>query len=75
MITHTDVQIINNRLGLPEFAVLPYSEYLKLVNKKEINTENVVPSNVVDMVFIKGYSPTKAWRIHLGLSQEEVAEK
>lgn len=76
MTTHTNVQIINNKAGLPEFIVMPYSEYLSIINKKEkFSFDDAVPSEVVNMVFIDKYTTTKAWRMHLGLSQEEVASR
>lgn len=75
MTIHTNVQIINNEKGLPAFAVLPYTEYLTLINKKEIDIENGIPSEVAHLALDNDISAAQAWRMHLGLSQEEVAEK
>lgn len=75
MTIHTNPQIINNEKGLPAFAVLPYAEYLSLVNKREINIENGIPSEVAHLALDNDISAAAAWRIHLGLSQEEVAKK
>lgn len=79
----TNVQVIQNPQGLPAYAVLPWDDYLRLTNSpkvknqpaEKINLDHAVPSQVVDMVFDKNYSPLKAWRLHLELTQEEVAKR
>lgn len=70
-----NVQLINNNNGMPEYAVIPYAEYLNLTNQKAIDTTLSVPSGVVNLVFDKNYTPMQAWREHLGLSQREIAKK
>lgn len=75
MTRRTNVQVINNKAGLPEFVVLPYLEYIKITNEKRFEMEDAVPSEVVDIVVDKGFSSVKSWRIHLGLLPEDVAEK
>ena len=69
MNTHTNAQIIEQN-GKPIFAVLPYNEYINLVE------DNIyLPHEVVGMTAIDGYSTYKAWRTHLNIKQAEVAEK
>ncbi|MDR0932148.1 MAG: helix-turn-helix domain-containing protein [Victivallales bacterium] len=71
----TDVQIVRSA-GVPVAAVLPWSEYTRLVAldkpSKEITAG--IPHKVVEMV-VSGDSPIKAWRRHLGLTQVQAAEK
>ena len=69
----TNVQIIEQN-GVPAFAVIPYDEYLKAFPEVGDNDETV-PHEVVGLIIKKGYNLIKAWRIHLGLTQKQVAEK
>ena len=69
--TLTDVQILKKD-GKPAFAVIPYEEYLSLIPKDEVET---IPHEVVGLVIKKGMNLVKAWRIHLGLTQKEVAKR
>ncbi|MFQ1013484.1 helix-turn-helix domain-containing protein [Gilliamella apicola] len=71
----TNIQIIKNEYGQPQFVVMPYAQYLELSNDKEINMDKGVPSEVVNLVFDNNYSPAQAWREYLKLSQIEVANK
>jgi DNA-binding XRE family transcriptional regulator len=83
------VQII--KLGdQPEWAVVPYKAYLKLVEKAEMlqdiqdydrvkkalasGEEELIPSEVVYAI-LDGENPIKVWREFRGLSQTELAEK
>ena len=66
-------QVIKNKQGHPEYLVVPYDEYLHLANKAKINVEYGVPNEVVDLMFDKNYSPARAWREHLGMTQAETA--
>jgi DNA-binding Xre family transcriptional regulator len=70
MSTLTDVQIITKD-GKPEFAVLPYKDYLRLIGQKEVT----VPHEVVEYVLKNDCNLVKAWRLHFKLTQKEVAEK
>ena len=65
----TNVQIIEQN-GKPAFAVIPYPEYLKL-----FPDEDSVPHEVVGLIVKKDFNLAKAWRIHLGLTQKEVAKR
>jgi DNA-binding XRE family transcriptional regulator len=57
--------------GRPAFVVLPYDEFVKRFE----NEGDLVPDAVVKLVFDGGMSPAKAWRTHLGLTQNEVAKR
>ncbi|WP_396587805.1 helix-turn-helix domain-containing protein [Bermanella sp. R86510] len=71
MSAHTKPQIITGDDGLPAFAVVPYQDYLALINGDEGVT---LPSEVVELHAIKGYSLLKSWRIHRGINQSEMAK-
>ena len=73
MKTHTSVQILKNAQGIPEFAVIPYVEYLAL--SKASPATALVPHAVVTAIVEKGMTPIRAWREYLDLTQAEVAEK
>lgn len=68
-------QLIKNQHGVAEYVVVPIEDYLALIQKPTIDLKHGVPSEVVNLVFVKNYSPIKAWREHLGLTQAEVAKK
>ncbi|WP_367446032.1 helix-turn-helix domain-containing protein [Snodgrassella alvi] len=40
-----------------------------------INLQNAIPSEVVSLIFDNGFTPARAWREYLQLSQEECAIK
>ncbi len=65
----TKFQIITGPDGQPAFVVIPYDEYRKTLAK------DTVPQEVVKRVFVENMSPVKAWREHLKLTQQEVAER
>lgn len=71
--TLNNVQVIS-RDGKPEYAVVPYIEYLRLLNKAEDNN-SLIPHEVVELVIEKEFNLLKAWRKHLGLTQQEVARR
>ncbi|WP_231757976.1 helix-turn-helix domain-containing protein [Microbulbifer elongatus] len=64
------VQIINGADGKPEYAVIPYQEFLHLYSQQE----QLIPNAVVGKVIEQGLSPMRAWREYLKLTQAEVAE-
>ena len=73
----SDVQIIRQN-KIPAFAVIPYSEYLQLKQQAELAARDrderiKFPLAVVEMHALKGYGLIKAWRIHLGKTQKELA--
>jgi len=83
------VQLINQN-GQPEWAVLPYEEYLRLVEQAEMlediqdfdkmleavrsGTEELLPAEVV-FALANRENPLKVWREHRGLTQQQLAEK
>ena len=66
MHAHPNQQIIRNKQGELEYVVLPYADYLQLIQQSIINLEHGVPSQVVGLIFDKNYTPAKAWREYLG---------
>ncbi|AQQ71898.1 anaerobic benzoate catabolism transcriptional regulator [Limihaloglobus sulfuriphilus] len=66
-----NVQIIE-RNGKPEYAVLPYDDYIALTGYDNGQT---VPHEVVEMMVVDDMSIIKAWRKYLGLTQKNVAAK
>ena len=84
-----EIQIIE-RDGKPEWAVLPYEEYLQLIEQAELledirdfdtisaaverGEEELIPSEVVYAI-LDGENPIKVWREHRGLTQQQLADK
>lgn len=82
------VQVIENN-GQPEWAVIPYDTYLKLVDNSEMlddiraydeahqrwaEGEELVPSEVT-FAILDGANPIQVWRVHRGLTQQALAEQ
>ena len=68
----TDVQIINDTNGKPAFAVIPYGQYQRQIKRTK---KMLTPHAVVKKIFIEEMSAARAWREHLGLTQQAVAER
>ena len=82
------IQLIE-RNGKPEWAVLPYEEYLHLIEQAEMledirdydaakaaierGDEEVIPSKVVYAI-LDGKNPIKVWREFRGLTQQQLAQ-
>ena len=81
------VQIIK-REGKPEWAVIPYKEYLRLVEEAEMlqdirdydlakeaieQGEELIPSEVTYAI-LDGKNPIRVWREYGGLTQKQLAE-
>ena len=64
-----DFQTIT-RNGKPEFAVVAYDDFIRL-----LRPTGTIPHEVVGRVLRKGCSLPRAWREHLGLTQAEVAKR
>ena len=77
MNTPTNHHQILTHNGKPAFAVIPYAEYLKLMGRTEgrPDEEITLPHEVVKMSTLGGMPLIRAWREHLGLTQEEVARR
>lgn len=72
MTTLTNIQYIKNKLGEPEYAIVPIKVFKELTQTASLQA---VPHAVVGKTLIEGLSPIKAWREHLGFTQTEVAER
>lgn len=68
----TDVQIIE-RNGQPEYAVIPYEDYLSLLNSQ--TDDEFIPHEVVEISLFTGGNMVAAWRRHKKVSQTELAQK
>lgn len=82
------VQVIKQD-GKPEWAVIPYDEYQKLLEKAEMlqdvqdydsvkmaleeGKEELLPESLVNAL-LEGASPLKTWREYRGLTQKALAE-
>ncbi len=82
------VQVIEKN-GKPEWAVLPFEDYERLVAAAEMLEdirdydeakqrlaagEEVVPSEVVNAI-LDGENPLRVWREHRHLTQQELADR
>ena len=83
-----NIQLIE-RDGKPEWAVLPYDEYLKLLEQAEMledirdydiakaelenGGDELIPSEVVEAL-LDGENPIKVWREYRGLTQQQLAD-
>lgn len=83
-----NIQLIE-RDGKPEWAVLPYEEYLKLLEQAEMledirdydaakaelenGEDELIPSEVVEAL-LDGENPIKVWREYRGLTQQQLAD-
>lgn len=82
------LQVIE-REGKPEWAVLPYDEYLQLIEDAEMlqdirdydnvkasiekGEQELVPSEVV-FAILDGENPIRVWREYRGITQQQLAE-
>ena len=82
------VQIIKKN-GNPEWAVIPYKEYLRLVAEAEMlqdvrdydaaieaiedGEDELIPANIVYAI-LDGQNPIRVWREHRGMTQQQLAE-
>ncbi len=82
-----NVQIIE-REGKPEWAVIPYEEYLRLLEEAEMGEdirdydaakkaiaqgEELIPAEVLYAI-LDGKHPVRVWREYRGLTQQQLAE-
>ena len=70
--TLTDFQVIRDRAGNPEFAVVPYDVFQALLGQKD--PEEYIPHAVVGKM-VAGATAAKAWREHLDLTQAQIAQR
>ena len=69
MNARTNIQIINGPDGKPAFVVIPYSEY------RSDALEDLTPHQVVCLMVDNDWTPVRAWREYLGLTQGEMARR
>ena len=83
-----NIQLIE-RDGKPEWAVLPYEEYLKLLEQAEMledirdydaakaalenGEDELIPAEVVYAI-LDGENPIKVWREYRSLTQQQLAD-
>jgi DNA-binding XRE family transcriptional regulator len=83
-----EIQIIE-RDGKPEWAVLPYEEYLQLLDQSELledirdfdsinaaidrGEEELIPAEVIYAI-LDGENPIKVWREYRELTQQQLAD-
>lgn len=83
-----EVQIIE-RDGKPEWAILPYEDYLHLIEQAELledirdfdtisaaierGDEELIPADVVNAI-LDGQNPIKVWREYRSLTQQQLAD-
>lgn len=70
MSKHTEAQILYAG-DKPAFAVIPYYRYLELTKDEK----TLLPDEVVGITVKQDCNLLKAWRLHLGFTQKELAEK
>ena len=70
---HTEHQIISGRNGKPLFAVVPYDEYVALMDRRD--HETTFPHAVVGATVIEGKSLVRAWREYKKITQKEMAAR
>ena len=84
-----NMQIIE-RNGKPEWAVIPYKEYLELVEQAEMLQDirdydeiktgisngsiELIPDEVIHAI-LDGENPIRVWREYRGFNQQELSEK
>ena len=66
--------------GKPAFVVLPYDEYLALINnqlktKPRIPADDSVPHEVMRLQIKNNWSLIRAWREYLGITQTKMATR
>jgi len=66
-----NIQIIKGLDGTPAFVVMPYADWLAQRDREQSG----VPNEVVNLVFDHNWTPIRAWREHLTLTQAEVARR
>ncbi len=61
-----------NQAGKPAFVVIPYADWLTLTKKKD---EDVFfPHEVVSLIIEHSFTPIKAWRKYLKITQSQLAK-
>ncbi|SFB35822.1 Helix-turn-helix [Collimonas sp. OK607] len=71
MNARTNIQILNGPNGAPAFVVIPYADYIREHEGKG----DYIPHEVVSLMVDNDWTPVRAWREHLGLTQSGMAER
>jgi len=66
-------QIIRGPDGTPQYVVIPYDEYME--SRERPDDEVTLPLEVVKLSLLEKWGLVRAWREHLGLTQEEAARR
>lgn len=76
MKTHTDYQTIEYN-GHPAFVLVPWEEFnvVRPYLERKTVLRDTIPHEVVEANVLHGVPIIKAWREHLGMTQEQLAEK
>lgn len=61
---------IGSPTAAPAFVVIPYADYVR-----SHPVDNLIPNEVVNYMVKQELTAIGAWRRHLGLSQQEVADR
>jgi len=69
MTAHINYQTIMDH-GKPAFVVVPYKDFMQLIGPVP-----TIPHEVVGMTIKNKYSLLRAWREHLGVTQEEMSRR
>ena len=67
----TNIQILNGPNGAPAFVVIPYADYIR----EQEDKGDYIPHEVVSLMVDNDWTPVRAWREHLGLTQTDIAER
>lgn len=75
MKTHTEYQTILHD-GVPAFVLVPFAEFQRVKPMLEQNAiKNAVPQEVVEAHVLHDVPLIRAWREHLNLTQDVVADR
>lgn len=72
---HINYDILKDSNGEPYAVVMPYDAFLEMNKRADTDKAIAIPHEVVELHVLKGKSLVRAWRLHLGLTQKDVADK
>lgn len=64
------IQILNGPDGKPAYVVIPYADYVGTHQQSDY-----LPHEVVSLMVENSWTAPRAWREHLGLTQQEIADR
>lgn len=68
-----NIQILTGPDGKPAFVVIPYADYVK--SQEAQSGAPYLPHEVVSLMVDHDWTAIRAWREHLGITQEEMANR